>query len=307
MSPSEKRVSSAFGSQERSLQAMRIVILNGQITPPEAAAISVYDRGFLYGDSVFETIRTYGGKPFALGEHLARLQRSADRVFITLPAPLATLEAEVLHGLSVSDNAESFVRIMLTRGTGPLGLDPDLAEKPNRVVLVEPFVPPAPECYAKGVDAIVVHAARATDATPAAGAKVANYLTSLLAIREARRKGAVEALIVDARGSVLEGTTSNVFLVKGGELVTPPDEVGILAGITRAHVLRAASHIGVKTVLRDVREPELFAADELFISSTLREILPVVRLDGRTIANGVPGEVTKRLHEAFRKDVAGAA
>jgi branched-chain amino acid aminotransferase len=143
---------------------------------------------------------------------------------------------------------------MLTCGTGP-GLDPDLAEKPNRIVLVEPFVPPPREAYEQGIEAIVVHAARAADATPAAGAKVANYLTSLLAIREARRRGAVEAIIVDARGSVLEGTTSNVFLVKDGELVTPPENAGILAGITRAYVLRAAADVGVKTALRDVAKP----------------------------------------------------
>jgi branched-chain amino acid aminotransferase len=286
---------------------MRIVLLNGQVTPPETAAISVYDRGFLYGDSVFETIRTYGGKPFALGEHLSRLERSAERVFIPLPVTVETLAAEVREGLARCGNAESSVRIMLTRGTGPLGLDPDLAEKPSRVVLVEPFTPPAAEAYEKGIDAIVVHAARATDATPAAGAKVANYLTSLLAIREARRRGAVEAFIVDARGSVLEGTTSNVFFVKGGELVTPPENAGILAGITRAHVLRAADEIGVKTALRDVREAELFDADELFISSTLREILPVVHLEGKMIGHGRPGPVTRRLHEAFRRYVAGVS
>jgi branched-chain amino acid aminotransferase len=286
---------------------MRIVILNGEVTPAETAAISVYDRGFLYGDSVFETIRTYGGKPFALGEHLARLERSAERVFIPLPVSQATIAAEVEQGLALCQNDDSFVRVMLTRGTGPLGLDPDLAEKPNRIVLVEPFVPPPREAYEQGIEAIVVHAARAADATPAAGAKVANYLTSLLAIREARRRGAVEAIIVDARGSVLEGTTSNVFLVKDGELVTPPENAGILAGITRAYVLRAAADVGVKTALRDVRETELFGADELFISSTLREVLPVVRLEGRAIATGRPGVVTRRLHEAFRKYVAGVS
>src|SRR5258708_3229639 len=276
--------------------SMRTVILNGQVTPPDSAAISVYDRGFLYGDSVFETIRVYGGKPFALAEPLARLERSAARVFIPLPVAVDVVALEIERGIGLSQEVDSFVRIMLTRGTGPLGLDPDLAEKPSRIVLVEPFVPPPPESYENGIDAIVVHAARATDATPAAGAKVANYLTSLLAIREARRRGAVEAFIVDARGSVLEGTTSNVFFVKGGELVTPPENAGILAGITRAHVLRAAGEIGVKTALRDVREAELFDADELFISSTLREILPVVRLEGRTIADGRPGPVTRRLH-----------
>jgi branched-chain amino acid aminotransferase len=286
---------------------MRIVILNGQVTPPETAAISVYDRGFLYGDSVFETIRTYGGKPFALDEHLsrlARLARSAERVFIPLPVPTSTIRAEVEQGVGLSENTESFARVMLTRGTGPLGLDPDLAEMPSRIVLIEPFAPPPPEAYDKGIEAIVVHAARANDATAAAGAKIANYLTSLLAIREARRRGAAEAFIVDARGSVLEGTTSNVFLVRNGELVTPPDNAGILAGITRAYVLRAADEIGVRTALRDVRESELFDADELFISSTLREILPVVRVEGRPIGAGQAGPVTRRLHEAFRKYIA---
>jgi branched-chain amino acid aminotransferase len=285
---------------------MRIVILNGQPTDPEVATISVYDRGFLYGDSVFETIRTYSGRPFALDEHLARLARSAERVFISLPVALDEMAREVEHGIRLAANAESFARIMLTRGTGPLGLDPDLAEKPSRVILIEPFAPPTAEAYDQGIEAIVVHAARAHDATPAAGAKIANYLTSLLAIREARRRGAVEAFIVDARGSVLEGTTSNVFLVKGGELVTPPENVGILAGITRAYVLRDADAAGIRTSLREVRESELFEADELFISSTLREIVPVVRLDGRPIGGGRPGPVTRRLHAAFQRHVAAA-
>jgi branched-chain amino acid aminotransferase len=287
--------------------SMRTVILNGRVTPAETAAISVYDRGFLYGDSIFETIRTYGGRPFALDEHLARLERSAERVFIPLPVTRETLAKEVEQGLALSQNEESFVRIMLTRGTGPLGLDPDLAEHPSRIILVEPFVPPPREAYEKGIDAILVHAARATDASPAAGAKVANYLTSLLAIREARRKNASEAIIVDAKGTVLEGTTSNVFLVKSGELVTPSEHAGILAGITRAYALRAAADIGLVTAVRDVREAELFEADELFISSTLREILPIVHLDGRAIANGRPGAVTRRLHEAFRKYATGVS
>ena len=285
---------------------MRVVLLNGIPTSPETASISVYDRGFLYGDSVFETIRTYGAKPFALAEHLARLERSAERVFITLPVSPAILAAEVERALALSNNTESFVRIMLTRGTGPLGLDPDLAEKPSRVVLVEPFVPPPPEAYQRGIDAILVRAARPTDSTPAAGAKVANYLTSLLAIREARRRGAVEALIVDAHGMVLEGTTSNVFFVKDGILVTPPEEVGILAGITRAHVLDAAGRLAIGVSLRAVMESELFAADEIFISSTLREVLPVVRLDGKTVGGGVPGPMTHRIHQEFRRSVARA-
>jgi len=280
---------------------MRIAIINGRVSTPEEAQISVYDRGFLYGDSIFETVRTYNGKPFALGDHLARLARSAERTFIELSVPLDTIAGEVEQGIERAQNPESFARIMITRGTGPLGLDPALARDPQRVILIEPFTPPPPEAYEDGIGAISYRTVRSTDATPAAGAKVANYLTSVLAIREARARGAAEAFIIDGRGRVLEGTTSNVFLVKDGRLVTAPEESGILSGITRAYLLRAAQQLGIDVSIRDIREEELLEADELFISSTLREVLPVTRLDGRAVGQGRPGPVTRRIHEAFRK------
>jgi branched-chain amino acid aminotransferase len=280
---------------------MRIAIINGRVCTPEEARISVYDRGFLYGDSIFETVRTYSGKPFALGDHLARLARSAERLFIELPASLETIAAEVEQGIAQAQNPESFVRIMITRGSGALGLDPALAHDPNRVILVEPFEPPPSAAYQEGTGAITFRTVRATDATPAAGAKVANYLTSVLAIREARKQGASEAFIIDGRGRVLEGTTSNVFLVKSGTLVTAPEESGILSGITRAYLLKAAEQLGVKIEIRDIHEEELLEADELFISSTLREVLPVVRLDGRSVGSGKPGPVTGKIHVEFRK------
>lgn len=282
---------------------MRIAIINGHFTTPEQANVSVYDRGFLYGDSVFETLRTYDGKPFAMAEHLARLARSAERVFITLPVPLETIAKEVEQGIAQADNPESFARIMVTRGTGPLGLDPTQAHDPSRIILIEPYVPPSPEAYAQGIEAIVFRTTRTTDATPAAGAKVANYLTSVLAIREAQSRGAIEAFIVDGRGCVLEGTTSNVFVVKTGRLITAPEGSGILPGITRAYLLRAAERLGVAIDIRDIREAEVFDADELFISSTLKEIMPVVRLDGRPVATGRPGPVTSRIYEEFRKGI----
>jgi len=280
---------------------MRIAIINGRVASPEEAHISVYDRGFLYGDSIFETVRTYGGRPFALAEHLSRLARSAERLFIDLPVSLETITAEVEQGIALAQNPESSARIMITRGSGPLGLDPGLAQNPNRVVLVEPFVPPTAEAYENGIGAITYRTVRSTDATPAAGAKVANYLTSVLAIREARKHDAVEAFIVDGRGNVLEGTTSNVFIVKEGRLITVPEESGILSGITRAYVLRAAERLGLAVVIRDIREEELASADEIFISSTLREVLPVARVDGRPVGSGRPGPLTRRIHEEFRK------
>jgi branched-chain amino acid aminotransferase len=279
---------------------MRIVLVNGQVADPDRASISVYDRGFLYGDSVFETIRTYGGVPYALDDHMKRLGRSAARVLIALPVPLATIAEEVSRGIGLAANPESYVRVMVTRGTGPMGLDPDLAESPSRIVFVEPLTTPPREHYRDGIGVILVRTARAADATAAAGAKVANYLTSLLALREAKRAGAAEALFVDGKGRVIEGASSNVFIVSRGELVTTPEESGILPGITRAHLIEAAVRLGIGVAARDITEADLFAADEAFVSSSIREALPVVRADGRPIGCGVPGPVTRRIHEEFR-------
>jgi branched-chain amino acid aminotransferase len=223
-----------------------------------------------------------------------------------MPVSLDTIAAEVEHATVLAANPESYIRVMLTRGTGPMGLDPDLAEAPNRIVFVEPLVAPPPEAYANGIEVILVRTARTTDDTPAAGAKVANYLTSLLALREAHLRGAAEAFIVDGRGRVLEGTTSNVFLVKSGRLVTAPEESGILAGITRAYLLRAADRLGIVVELRDIHDVELFDADEVFISSSIREVLPVVRIDGHAVGGGAPGPLTRRLHQEFQRQVAAA-
>jgi branched-chain amino acid aminotransferase len=283
---------------------MRLAIINGAPCPPEGATISVYDRGFLYGDSVFETLRTYGGHPFALDEHMARLERSAARVLISLPVQLSLIAAEVSEGIARAGNPESYVRVMLTRGSGPMGLDPDLAETPSRVILVEPLVAPSAEIYARGIQVILVRTARATDDNPAAGAKVANYLTSLLALREAKLRGAAEALIVDGRGCVLEGTTSNLFWVRGGKLGTTPEGSGILAGITRAHLLEVAGRIGVPVSTEEIDEDELARVDELFICSSIREVIAVVRVDGRSVGDGRPGPITERMHEGFRRHVA---
>jgi branched-chain amino acid aminotransferase len=280
---------------------MRTVWLNGNAERPETAVISVYDRGFLYGDSVFETLRTYGGRPFALRAHMARLARSAERVVLSLPIPQDAMAAEVEKAAAMAGNDESYLRVMLTRGKGPLNLDPDTAERPNRIIFVEPLVVPPAETYERGIGVVLFRTARAADGTAAAGAKVANYLTSLLALHDARLRGASEALVVDGLGRVLEGTTSNVFVVSAGKLVTPPEESGILAGITRAYLLAIAPLAGIAVEIGDIAEPALFQADEIFICSSIREVVPVVRVEGRPVGDGTPGPVTRTLLEAFRR------
>jgi branched-chain amino acid aminotransferase len=281
----------------------RVVVVDGVVTAPDRATVSVYDRGFLYGDAVFEVLRTYGGRPFALGEHLARLRRSAEKVFIDLPVDEATLEREVSAGIQAAGNDESYVRIMITRGSGPLSLDPATATHPLRVLIIEPVVPPPREVYVHGIALASARTHRAVDATTAVGAKVTNYLPNLLALREAKRKGAQEVLVVGERDQVVEGATSNVFVVHGGRLATPPESAGILPGITRAHVMTAATAAGVPCDERALHLPDIYSADEVFITSSIRELVPVVRVDEHVVGAGSPGEVVRALHRRFRQVV----
>ena len=243
---------------------MRLVYIDGERFRPADAKISVYDRGFLYGDSVFETIRTYGGKLFALDEHIDRLEESAAKMHIELPVDKATIVAETRQAVEEAKNPESYARVMLTRGTGPLGLDTDLARGPTRVILVEPLKMPPKEHYEHGIAAACVETVRASDA--ADSAKLGNYLASVLALKKAKEAGAVEALVVNRDGLVVEGTTSNVFAVVRGGLVTPPLDIGILAGITRAEVLSAAAELGIAVEERAMKPSEIRGVDELFIT-----------------------------------------
>ena len=282
------------------------VSIDGHVVDSGEARVSVFDRGFLYGDSVFEVFRTYGGVPFGQREHLERLQRSADRLMISMPVSVETLSSEVAATLEAAGEGEWYVRVVITRGTGPLTYDPSTATTPLRVIITAPVSLPPADHYERGIAVALLHASRPTDDERASGAKASNYLANLLAVHEAKQKGAQEALMLGRRGQILEGASSNLFIVKDGVVRTPEHQAGILMGITRAAVLAAAATEGIGVEEGEVRPEDLYGADEAFITSSIREVMPVVSADGRTIGSGAPGSVTKRLHEAYLRAVAQA-
>jgi branched-chain amino acid aminotransferase len=278
-----------------------IVFINGQRTDTDNAHVSVFDRGFLYGDSVFETIRTYAGRPFALGEHLSRLKASADKVFIPLPLSEPALGAEVEAAVAASGNPESYIRVIVTRGSGPLGLELGFEVEPLRVLLVTPLHPPPDWYYSTGIAAVTFQSQRPGDDVGATGAKLGNYLVAVLAGKEAKARGAQESLIVNRDGGITEGATSNLFWVESGGLLLTPDVcAGILPGVTRARVLEVAGASGLEVAYATPDADRLRGAEEVFITSSIRELVPVVRVDEHPIGTGRPGPVARGLLGRFR-------
>jgi len=277
-----------------------IVAIDGRIMDAADARISVLDRGFLYGDSVYEVMRTYDGRPFGLADHLARLWRSASLLGIAPPLEPAALTEELSAALRASGHRESYVRVIVTRGSGPIGLDPALAEHPCRVIIVTELKALPAELYREGAAICLVPAGRSAAGAVPAGAKSGNYLANIMALGAARRQGAHEAILLDQRGLITEGASSNIFAVLGGALHTPPLSAGILEGITRGKVMRLAREAGLALEERELGPADLAAASELFLTSTLREVLPVTRVDGQSVGDGRPGPVTLRLRALYR-------
>lgn len=277
------------------------VAIDGKLV--DSPSISVFDRGFLYGDSVFETTRTYEGVPFRLLEHIERLAWSAAKLGFELPLAAPDIAGEI-EGLVViarerDPGVDLVVRQMVTRGEGPLGLDPTGSRDPRRVVFIHPLHRLPTSIYTDGVSVVSVSTFRPSDA--ARGAKVGNYLESILALKEARASGAHEALILSYDGCLVEGTTSNVFALCGGRLLTPPVTETLLPGITRALVIAAAKSLSLEVVERRMDPQDLAGADEVFLTSTIREVVPVVTSDGFAIGTGKPGPLTRTIHSVFRK------
>jgi branched-chain amino acid aminotransferase len=271
------------------------VYIDGQVCLPEEAKVSVFDRGFLYGDSVYETIGTAYGRLFAARDHLDRLERSASRIGLAVPSR-ADIERAIGETIAAAGNPESRVRVILTRGVGKLDLDPASASDTRLVVIVFPLGPPTPEMFDKGVSVAIVSVARNSPRAIDPAVKSGNYLNNVLALGEARRRsGAYEAILCAGDGSIAEGSTSNVFAVIGGEVRTPPPEVGILDGITRAKVIALCKENGVPFAERRLSPEELRNAEEAFLTSATRGVLPIARIDERPVGAGVPGPVTRQL------------
>ena len=279
------------------------VYIDGQIREPEAAVISVFDRGFLFGDSVYETIALLDRRLIFLPEHLDRLERSAGRIYMDLP-PRPQVEQAIRETIAAAEEKDARVRVMVTRGVGSVDIDPASAISPRLIVIVQPLGAPTAGMLKSGVSVAVVKVSRgeATGVNPAV--KSGNYLGSVLAIAEARRRlpGVNEAILCSSSGSVAEGATSNVFAVEHGELETPALEVGILDGVTRGKVLDLARVAGIVARELPFLAPEsLRKADEVFLTSAVRGILPVVAVDGVQVGNGRPGPVTQRLLTLYQR------
>ena len=277
-----------------------IASINGEIFPAERAQVSVLDNGFTFGDSVYETLRTYGGRPFHLDKHLHRLRLSSGRLGIEIPLSDETLGGWLDALLARAANPESYIRFIVTRGVGDISYHFERVKGPTVVMVVKPYEPLPESSFAEGVPVAVVAVRRNHPQALDPAIKSCNLLNNILGVREAQAGGATEAIMLNDRGEVAEGASSNVFIVQDGVLLTPPLHAGILAGVTRDVLLHLASTLGIPVRQETFGLAQLFAADEMFITSTLKEAAPVATIDGRPVGTGRPGPVTQRLLAAFR-------
>jgi branched-chain amino acid aminotransferase len=276
--------------------------VNGRISPEAEAVIPVMDRSFLFGDSVYETLRTHGGVPFAFGEHLARLRASAARVAITVPLSDDGLAARIKETIAAAGpGAERYIRVILTRGTATApNIDVAFAPKdPNLVLLVRDLDPGPPDLFEQGVAAAVVSTLRNDPRALDPAIKSGNYLNNIMGLLEARKRGAREAIFLNTEGQVTEAPTANLYMAAGGEAFTPPLSIGILAGVTRGILLELARAHGLPLSERSFDVAQLRAADEVFLSSTLRGVVPITTLDGRPVDGGRPGPIARLLQEHY--------
>ena len=280
------------------------IYIDGKQYDRNDAKISVFDHGLLYGDGVFEGIRIYRGKVFRLGEHIERLYASARAVALDIPMKEEAMAEAVLETVAVNGKEDGYIRLLVTRGEGTLGLDPASCARPSVIIIVADIQLYPPEYYKKGITLVTASTRRIPPECLDPRIKSLNYLNNILARIEARRAGALEAVMLNTQGFVTECTADNIFLIKGGGILTPDPAHGALDGITMRTVSELAMARGMKFTKSTLTLYDLYTADEVFITGTGAEVMPVVEIDGRMIGDGKPGPLTSTLIEDFRRLVA---
>jgi branched-chain amino acid aminotransferase len=277
------------------------IYINGEFFDKEDAKVSVYDHGLLYGDGVFEGIRSYAGKVFRMTEHLDRLWDSAKAILLQLPISKADMAKAIEDTLAANGIRDGYIRVVVTRGVGTLGLDPNRCSNPQVIVIADKISLYPDELYQKGLEIVTVSNQRTHPAALSPRIKSLNYLNNILAKIEGIQAGCIEALMLNHKGEIAECTGDNLFLVRGGRLLTPPNEAGILEGVTRQAVMELASESGIPVKEIPLTKHDVYIADECFLTGTAAEVVPVVKVDSRTIGDGTPGPITRDLMERFHK------
>ncbi|MBE7501945.1 MAG: branched-chain-amino-acid transaminase [Verrucomicrobiales bacterium] len=275
------------------------VFVDGQYFDERQAKISVFDHGLLYGDGIFEGIRAYNGRVFKLKEHLDRLFWSAKALLLKIPMSHAALTAAVVETCRRNQVRDGYIRLLVTRGVGTLGLNPNRCKKPSIIIIAGTIQLYPRSFYEKGMEIVTVPTARNLHSALNPAIKSLNYLNNILAKIEANIAGVEEAIMLNAEGYVAECTGDNLFILKAGQLLTPPLSAGALYGITRGTVIELAREAGIPVSETNLTRYDVFNADECFLTGTGAEIVPVVKVDGRVIGTGRPGAVTRRLEESY--------
>lgn len=277
------------------------IYFNGKLVPKEQAAVSVFDHGLLYGDGVFEGIRFYNGRVFRLDDHIDRLYRSARAILLEIPMTPDEMSMAVLETIRANGLADGYVRLVVTRGEGSLGLSPKSCPKATVFIIAATITLYPDEMYESGLKLVTCATRRIAHGALSPMVKSLNYLNNIMAKIEAEQAGAGEGLMLNEQGLVAECTGDNVFIVRDGCIGTPPISAGALAGVTRSVVFELAHGAGIEIREQDMTRYDIYTADECFLTGTAAELIPVVELDGRRIHDGRPGPVTKHLTGLFRE------
>jgi branched-chain amino acid aminotransferase len=277
------------------------IYIDGKFYSEANAKVSVFDHGLLYGDGIFEGIRFYTGRVFRLEQHLERLWNSARSICLHMPMTRKEMTDALLETIRQNHLHDGYIRLVVTRGVGNLGLNPEQCKNPSVIIIVATIALYHEDFYRKGLSIVTVATRRSNPASLNPAVKSLNYLNNVMARIEANLCNADEALMLNDAGNVAECTADNIFIIKHGQIFTPPITAGALQGITRSVVFDIAGEFGIKVIEADFTRHDIFVADECFLTGTAAEIVPVVKADGRTIGNGKPGPVTTRIIARFRE------